>query len=100
MSLEDSRGKLREAGPDGLAENDWAGWAKLTERLGKTVQLVGDDLFVTNKDFVRRGIDDGVADVEVVHAGDRGDGGGVLVVQAVPCVHDQVQLQRAGRGHA
>jgi len=41
---------------DGLAENDWAGWANLTKRLGSTVQLVGDDLFVTNKDFVERGI--------------------------------------------
>ena len=41
---------------DGLAENDWAGWAALTERLGDRVQLVGDDLFVTNKAFVERGI--------------------------------------------
>ena len=40
----------------GLAENDWAGWAALTERLGDRVQLVGDDLFVTNKAFVERGI--------------------------------------------
>jgi len=43
---------------DGLAENDWAGWAKLTKRLGDTVQLVGDDLFVTNPLFLRRGIDE------------------------------------------
>jgi enolase len=41
---------------DGLAENDWAGWAKLTAKLGDKVQLVGDDLFVTNKEFVARGI--------------------------------------------
>ncbi len=41
---------------DGLAENDWAGWAKLTERLGKKVQIVGDDLFVTNPKFLARGI--------------------------------------------
>jgi len=41
---------------DGLAENDWDGWAKLTAKLGDKVQLVGDDLFVTNKDFVARGI--------------------------------------------
>ncbi|MFI4896846.1 MAG: phosphopyruvate hydratase [Phycisphaerales bacterium JB059] len=41
---------------DGLAENDWEGWAKLTERLGDRVQLVGDDLFVTNKKFVERGV--------------------------------------------
>ena len=41
---------------DGLAENDWEGWATLTKRLGDTVQLVGDDLLVTNPKFVRRGI--------------------------------------------
>ena len=41
---------------DGLAENDWDGWVKLTKRLGDKIQLVGDDLFVTNVDFVRKGI--------------------------------------------
>ena len=46
---------------DGLAENDWAGWKKLTEKLGKKVQLVGDDLFVTNKDFLKKGIDSDTA---------------------------------------
>jgi enolase len=46
---------------DGCAENDWDGWKKLTERLGKTVQLVGDDLFVTNVEFLRKGILQGVA---------------------------------------
>jgi enolase len=46
---------------DGCAENDWAGWKKLTEALGDKVQLVGDDLFVTNVDFLRKGIDSGVA---------------------------------------
>ena len=46
---------------DGLAENDWEGWAKLTERLGSKIQLVGDDLFVTNKDFLRKGITSNVA---------------------------------------
>src|SRR5512144_3210218 len=44
---------------DGLAEDDWAGWKKLTERLGKKVQLVGDDLFVTNVKFLQRGITEG-----------------------------------------
>ncbi|OPZ07012.1 MAG: Enolase [candidate division BRC1 bacterium ADurb.BinA292] len=43
---------------DGCAENDWAGWKLLTERLGGTVQLVGDDLFVTNTKFLKRGIDE------------------------------------------
>ncbi len=46
---------------DGLGESDWDGWKKLTDRLGKRVQLVGDDLFVTNVDFLRRGIQEGVA---------------------------------------
>jgi enolase len=41
---------------DGLAEEDWAGWAELTRRLGDKVQLVGDDLFVTNPEFIARGI--------------------------------------------
>jgi enolase len=46
---------------DGLAENDWIGWAALTEELGDTVQLVGDDLFVTNTRYLERGIDEIVA---------------------------------------
>jgi enolase len=46
---------------DGMAENDWEGWALLTERLGDRVQLVGDDLFVTNTRILQRGIDEGVA---------------------------------------
>ena len=46
---------------DGVAEDDWEGWALLTERLGRTVQLVGDDLFVTNSSRLQRGIDLGVA---------------------------------------
>ena len=46
---------------DGLAEDDWAGWRMLTEQLGSTVQLVGDDLFVTNTQRLQRGIDSGVA---------------------------------------
>jgi len=46
---------------DGMAEDDWDGWKLLTRRLGKKVQLVGDDLFVTNTRFIRQGIDKGVA---------------------------------------
>ncbi len=46
---------------DGLAENDWDGWKILTERLGSKVQLVGDDLFVTNSRIFEKGIDMGVA---------------------------------------
>jgi enolase len=46
---------------DGCAENDWAGWKKLTDALGDKVQLVGDDLFVTNVEFLRKGIETGTA---------------------------------------
>src|SRR5205085_11733761 len=46
---------------DGMAEDDWQGWKLLTERLGNRVQLVGDDLFVTNVKRLKQGIDDGVA---------------------------------------
>ena len=46
---------------DGLAEDDWDGWAKLTRKLGNKVQLVGDDLFVTNTDRLKKGIESGVA---------------------------------------
>ena len=46
---------------DGCAENDWGGWKKLTEKLGNKIQLVGDDLFVTNVEFLRRGIAEHVA---------------------------------------
>ncbi|MFO0321964.1 MAG: phosphopyruvate hydratase [Bacteroidota bacterium] len=46
---------------DGLAEDDWDGWKLLTDKLGKSTQLVGDDLFVTNVDFLNKGIKTGVA---------------------------------------
>lgn len=46
---------------DGLAENDWEGWAKLTKKLGDKIQLVGDDLFVTNPAFLARGLKDNCA---------------------------------------
>ena len=46
---------------DGLAESDWEGWALLTKELGSKIQLVGDDLFVTNPAFIRKGIDNDVA---------------------------------------
>ena len=46
---------------DGMAENDWEGWKLLTDRLGKKVQIVGDDLFVTNTKILKEGIDKGIA---------------------------------------
>jgi enolase len=51
---------------DGMAEEDWDGWAAITQHLGATVQLVGDDLFVTNVDRLQRGIDAGVANAILV----------------------------------
>jgi enolase len=51
---------------DGLGESDWDGWSSLTDRLGDRVQLVGDDLFVTNVDFLRRGIDEGAGNAILV----------------------------------
>jgi enolase len=51
---------------DGLAEDDWAGWKALTEKLGNKVQLVGDDLFVTNVTRVQKGIDEKVANSVLV----------------------------------
>src|SRR5688572_7227182 len=51
---------------DGLGEGDWDGWQKLTAELGDTVQLVGDDLFVTNTEFLRRGIDSGAGNAILV----------------------------------
>jgi enolase len=51
---------------DGLAENDWDGWKKLTDRLGKKIQLVGDDLFVTNVKFLEKGIETGTANSVLV----------------------------------
>jgi enolase len=46
---------------DGLAEDDWDGWSQMTNRLGKKIQLVGDDLFVTNTSRLQRGIEQGIA---------------------------------------
>lgn len=51
---------------DGMAENDWDGWKLLTDRLGRKMQLVGDDLFVTNSAFLKRGIDNSVANAILI----------------------------------
>ncbi|PKQ68630.1 phosphopyruvate hydratase [Raineya orbicola] len=51
---------------DGMAENDWQGWKLLTEKLGDKVQLVGDDLFVTNVEFLQKGINESVANAILV----------------------------------
>jgi enolase len=51
---------------DGMSEADWRGWGELTRELGKRVQLVGDDLFVTNTKILKRGIDEGVANAILI----------------------------------
>jgi enolase len=51
---------------DGMAEGDWDGWKLLTDRLGKTVQLVGDDIFVTNPSIFREGIDKGIGNAILI----------------------------------
>ncbi len=51
---------------DGLSEEDWAGWKLLTERLGTKVQLVGDDIFVTNPERLARGLEEGIANAILI----------------------------------
>jgi enolase len=51
---------------DGLSEDDWSGWRELTDRLGKKIQLVGDDLFVTNVNILQTGIENGVANAILI----------------------------------
>ena len=51
---------------DGMAEDDWAGWGLLTDRLGRRVQLVGDDLFVTNTEILAKGIEKGIANAILI----------------------------------
>jgi enolase len=51
---------------DGLDQNDWDGWARLTQKLGKKIQLVGDDIFVTNTHFLQKAIDMGVANAILI----------------------------------
>lgn len=51
---------------DGLAENDWLGWAYLTKELGNRVQLVGDDIFVTNTKILQRGIQENIANAVLI----------------------------------
>ena len=51
---------------DGLGERDWDGWKKLTERLGDKIQLVGDDLFVTNPSILKEGIEKGIANAILI----------------------------------
>jgi enolase len=75
---------------DGLAESDWAGWQRLTAALGKRVQLVGDDLFVTNVQFLQRGIEEAAANAILVKLNQIG-----TLTETLDCI---VMAQKAGYG--
>jgi enolase len=75
---------------DGLAESDWVGWQKLTAALGGRVQLVGDDLFVTNVQFLERGISEGAANAILIKLNQIG-----TLTETLDCI---AMAQRAGYG--
>jgi enolase len=83
---------------DGMAEDDWDGWRALTERLGDRVQLVGDDVFVTNVDRLRRGIDAGVANSILVKVNQIGTLSETLdtVARAQAAAYTVVMSHRSG----
>src|SRR5438270_9096942 len=74
---------------DGMAENDWDGWKLMTDELGARVQLVGDDLFVTNTEFLRRGIELGVANSILIKVNQIG-----TLTETLDCIE---MAQSAGR---
>jgi enolase len=73
---------------DGMAEDDWDGWAQLTQRVGDSVQLVGDDLFVTNTTRLKRGIDEGIANSILIKINQIG-----TLTETLDCI---AMAQRAG----
>ena len=75
---------------DGLAESDWAGWQKLTAALGDRIQLVGDDLFVTNVQFLERGISEGAANAILIKLNQIG-----TLTETLDCI---AMAQKAGYG--
>jgi len=75
---------------DGLAESDWSGWRKLTDALGKRIQLVGDDLFVTNVTFLERGIAEGAGNAILIKLNQIG-----TLTETLDCIE---MAQKAGFG--
>jgi enolase 1/2/3 len=75
---------------DGLAESDWSGWQRLTQALGKRIQLVGDDLFVTNMEFLARGIREAAANAILIKVNQIG-----TLTETLDCI---AMAQRAGFG--
>ena len=85
---------------DGLAEDDWEGWAKLTTRLGEKVQLVGDDLFVTNVERLARGIKTRTANsilVKYTYVGDANLDGLITADELTAYVQRNVREASAGK---
>jgi len=83
---------------DALAEEDWVGWQQLTARLGRRLQLVGDDLFATNPARVARGIDAGIANAVLVKANQNGTLSGTLdvIAQAQAAGYATIVSARSG----
>lgn len=83
---------------DGMAEDDWAGWATLTKKLGSRIQLVGDDLFVTNINRLQRGIHDGVANSVLIKVNQIGTLSETLATINLANAHDytSVMSHRSG----
>jgi enolase len=83
---------------DGMAEDDWAGWKALTERIGKTVNLVGDDLFVTNVKRLKQGIDTHTANAILIKVNQIGSLTETLetVEMAHRCAYKAVMSHRSG----
>lgn len=72
---------------DGLAEDDWSGWESLTQALGNRIQLVGDDLFVTNQQRLQRGIDEGVANAVLIKVNQIGSLSETMAAMAMASRH-------------
>lgn len=72
---------------DGLAEDDWSGWENLTQALGNRIQLVGDDLFVTNQQRLQRGIDEGVANAVLIKVNQIGSLSETMAAMAMASRH-------------
>ena len=83
---------------DGLAENDWANWKILTDKLGSRVQLVGDDLFVTNTELLARGIEEGIANAILIKPNQIGTLSGTIsaVLMAKNAGYATVMSHRSG----
>lgn len=83
---------------DGLGEDDWAGWRTLTARLGRTLQLVGDDLFATNRERVARGVHERIANGVLVKANQNGTLTGTLdvIAQAKAAGYSTIVSARSG----